>query len=145
MANKQATVDITKIIAEIRAEIREKGLNDDLPGFKEVGIVDYSVITQVDINALRQRVQTLMDNCQVSAVYSTEGNAIKRFYKKLIYKATRCVTGPMALRMSDTNHSITQCMNSMVNIIDQQQKQINELSTQMKQICEALNGEVEGK
>ena len=70
MANKQVTVDITKIIAEIKAEIRKKGLNNDLPGFKEVGIVDYSAITQVDIDALRQQVQTLTNDCQVSAVYS---------------------------------------------------------------------------
>lgn len=139
---EEAHVDVRQIMEDIQREIETKGLFDDLPAFGQVSMFDFSIPAESDTTGLRNRVQATMNSCVVQGDYPVTGNAMKRLFKKVSQKATRCSVFPLSQRVTETNMSILQCLGYAADIIEQQQKQISDLNDKLADISKLLNGEV---
>ena len=138
-------VDVGRIMAEIKREIAEKGLFDELPAFEQLEMLDYQVGGKMDISALRQKVNSTLNSVMIPADYPVSGNSLKRAFKKASQKATRCTIGPLSIRISEANTAIMECFSVFAGIIEQQQQEIDVLNERLAQVGRMLNGEAEDK
>ncbi len=135
----EVSVDVSKIMADIKREIKEKGLYDELPAFEQVTILNNQEINALDATGLRNRIQGAKANTAVPADYPVEGNALKRLFKKASQKFTRCTIGPMSIRLTDNHAAILDCLEYACNVIEQQQAQIAEQNQKIAKIYAALD------
>ena len=135
----QKRVDVARIMAEIKQEIRDKGLHDELPAFDQIPVVSYRQSYSLDLTGLREKIQATRANCVIQALYPVEGNALKRLFKKVSQRATRCSIGPMALRLTESNMTMIDCMEHAASVINDQQNQLREMDEKIKALTDALN------
>ena len=133
------SVNVKLIMEDIKREIREKGLANDLPAFNQVAVLRYEPTSPMDLTGLRQNADAARANCTISAEFPVTGSKLLRLFKRASQKATRCSTMPMVLQISEANLSIMQCMDSAIAVINQQQNQIMEMDKKIEQLEKALN------
>ena len=131
-------VDVAAVMAQIKREIKEKGLYDELPAFDQVSGHGAGASSNRDTTGLRRMIEITAANSEVQSVYPVEGNALKRLLKKVFQKATRSAVQPMAMKVTQTNAGILQCLEYAANVIEQQQAQIAEMSDRLEELEEAL-------
>ena len=141
--HEETRVDVSRIMADIQREIDEKGLFDELPAFDQVVMVDLHISENADTDALRQCIQRANGFSHIPADYPVVGGFLKRAFKKASQKATRCSIGPMSIQISEAHASMIQCFEMTLSIIEQQQKQIDEMKEKLQLYGKRLNGEEE--
>jgi len=103
----EANINIEEIIEEIRSNIKEKGLENDIPSMSEALSLDISYPKAADFNAVQRELDFLKGH-RIN-YYRNPKSSIKIFtpivklIKKIIMKSVRFVVEPMSVEINDHN------------------------------------------
>ena len=90
-------IDVTKIMEEIRANIKESGADRIPLSFQDTS-------SGASASTLDEAVRYLAYNYEVTAYRMLEGNKIKRFFKKCIRKAGSFFVLPIVAQQNKLNY-----------------------------------------
>ena len=120
-------IDVTKIMEEIRANIKESGA-DKIP----LSFQDES--SGASASTLDEAVRYLAYNYEVTAYRMLEGNKIKRFFKKCIRKAGSFFVLPIVAQQNKLNYHyymVCEAVRNQKNEISDLQKTLTDLETKV--------------
>ena len=127
--DREEILDIEAIMEEIRAEAR-KNTPYDLPEFEQTVSGPEACSGQ-----LMQDVMRLTDNYVIPPVYVDQSlNPLKRLYRKWTRRAMGCVTVPLTARVTETNQHFRTALEETTKVIEQQQRQIEELTKRIREL-----------
>ena len=127
--DREEILDIEAIMEEIRAEAR-KNTPYDLPEFEQTVSGPEACSGQ-----LMQDVMRLTDNYVIPPVYVDQSlNPLKRLYRKWTRRAMGCVTVPLTARVTETNQHFRTALEETTKVIEQQQRQIEELTKRIRDL-----------
>lgn len=134
------TVNVEEIMKQIRAEIAEKGLQDDAIEFEELMEID-SMDESQDFSRkrLNENVTYLNEHWEVAAyrqLYASSGLKGKMFVfvKKVIRKLTKFYVEPIVYDQNQYNASVTRSMNEMKRFIRETQQENQELKKRIEEL-----------
>ncbi len=116
-------IDVTKIMEQIRAEIKESGA-DKIP----LSFADES--SGASASTLDEAVRYLAYNYEVTAYKTLEGNRFKRFFKKCIRKAGSFFVLPIVAQQNKLNYHFYMVSEAVRN----QKNEIAELEQTLKDL-----------
>ena len=61
-------------------------------------------------------------------------NPLKRLIKKMMVKAAGCATVPLSQKVTETNLALRTALGETINVMEEQQKQIDELTKQVRRL-----------
>ena len=120
-------IDVTKIMEQIRANIKESGA-DKIP----LSFADES--SGASASTLDEAVRYLAYNYEVTAYKMLEGNKIKRFFKKCIRKAGSFFVLPIVAQQNKLNYHyymVCEAVKNQKNEIEDLQKTLADLETKV--------------
>jgi hypothetical protein len=120
-------IDVTKIMEEIRANIKESGA-DKIP----LSFADES--SGASASTLDDAVRYLAYNYEVTAYKMLEGNKIKRFFKKCIRKAGSFFVLPIVAQQNKLNYHyymVCEAVRNQKNEIEDLQKTLADLESKV--------------
>ena len=120
-------IDVTKIMEEIRANIKESGA-DKIP----LSFADES--SGASASTLDEAVRYLAYNYEVTAYKMLEGNKIKRFFKKCIRKAGSFFVLPIVAQQNKLNYHyymVCEAVRNQKNEIEDLQKTLADLESKV--------------
>ena len=120
-------IDVTKIMEQIRANIKESGA-DKIP----LSFADES--SGASASTLDEAVRYLAYNYEVAAYKMLEGNKIKRFFKKCIRKAGSFFVLPIVAQQNKLNYHyymVCEAVKNQKNEIEDLQKTLADLETKV--------------
>ena len=120
-------IDVTKIMEQIRANIKESGA-DKIP----LSFADES--SGASASTLDEAVRYLAYNYEVTAYKMLEGNKIKRFFKKCIRKAGSFFVLPIVAQQNKLNYHyymVCEAVKNQKNDIEDLQKTLADLETKV--------------
>ena len=120
-------IDVTKIMEEIRANIKESGA-DKIP----LSFSDES--SGASASTLDDAVRYLAYNYEVTAYKMLEGNKIKRFFKKCIRKAGSFFVLPIVAQQNKLNYHyymVCEAVRNQKNEIEDLQKTLADLESKV--------------
>jgi len=120
-------IDVTKIMEEIRANIKESGA-DKIP----LSFADES--SGASASTLDEAVRYLAYNYEVTAYKMLEGNKIKRFFKKCIRKAGSFFVLPIVAQQNKLNYHyymVCEAVRNQKNEIEDLQKTLTDLEAKV--------------
>lgn len=120
-------IDVTKIMEEIRANIKESGA-DKIP----LSFADES--SGASASTLDEAVRYLAYNYEVTAYKMLEGNKIKRFFKKCIRKAGSFFVLPIVAQQNKLNYHyymVCEAVRNQKNEIEDLQKTLTDLEARV--------------
>ena len=130
VAEETGEVDIEAIMEEIREEARRHGPYPDIPEFDTISKRD-----EMTAAALREQLGRLKEDFAASETAGNAGgNPLKRLYRKLTVKATRCATDPLNRKMTETGREFKAILESAAEVIEKQQEQIDELTEKIRKL-----------
>ena len=135
------SIDVSQIMADIRREIEEKGLRNDLPDFEEVAVpnendADSGVFS---LERFTLHVDGMNSTYLVPGYHPIGGNPIKVFFKKVLRKLMKFYVQPIAEEVTDFNTCSVRAMNQARNFILEQKSYIEDLEARV----ETLEAQVE--
>lgn len=125
-------IDVTKIMEEIRANIKESGA-DKIP----LSFADES--SGASASTLDEAVRYLAYNYEVTAYKMLEGNKIKRFFKKCIRKAGSFFVLPIVAQQNKLNYHyymVCEAVRNQKNEIEDLQKTLADLESKVDSLEE---------
>ncbi len=126
----EETLDIEKIMQEIRAEAKKYGPCDDLPSFSQIPPEG-----ELSVDYLRRRVGELTKDYTIPLSFKDPArNPLKRLIKKMMVKAAGCATVPLSQKVTETNLALRTALGETINVMEEQQKQIDELTKQVRRL-----------
>ena len=126
----EETLDIEKIMQEIRTEAKKYGPCDDLPSFSQIPPEG-----ELSVDYLRRRVGELTKDYTIPLSFKDPArNPLKRLIKKMMVKAAGCATVPLSQKVTETNFALKTALGEAINVMEEQQKQIDELTKQVKRL-----------
>jgi methyl-accepting chemotaxis protein len=134
------TIDVEKIMEEIRAEIKEKGYTSDMLSFQDV---QHTVVEEYSYNEAEylELVRRLNTDAYVPWYRDLGVNGVKRFVKKVIRRMISFVVAPMSEEQNRFNSEVCQAVNQLQGYIEQQkhvietcQKNINLLEEKIARL-----------
>jgi len=134
------TVNVEEIMKQIRAEIAEKGLQDDAIEFEELmGIDSMDESQDFSRKRLNENVTYLNEHWEVSAyreLYVSSGLKGKMFVfvKKVIRKLTKFYVEPIVNDQNQYNAGVTRSMNEMRRFIRETQQENQELKKRIEKL-----------
>ena len=134
------TVNVEEIMKQIRAEIAEKGLQDDAIEFEELmGIDSMDESQDFSRKRLNENVTYLNEHWEVSAyreLYVSSGLKGKMFVfvKKVIRKLTKFYVEPIVNDQNQYNAGVTRSMNEMRRFIRETQQENQELKKRIEEL-----------
>lgn len=134
------TVNVEEIMKQIRAEIAEKGLQDDAIEFETImGIDSTDGSREFNCKRLNESVIYLNGNWEVSAyrqLYAVSGFKGKLFVfvKKVIRKLTKFYVEPIVADQNQFNASVTRSMNEMKKFVRETQQENQELKKRIEEL-----------
>lgn len=139
MSNQENEINIESIMQEIRAEIREKGLTNDLLSFNDV-VVDTSAMNAVKFDkiAFNEEIYTVNHSWNVQAYRVLSGSKPVVFFKKVIRKLVYFFVEPIVLEQDGFNASLVRLMNQMNCYIDETKNENEELKKQLAELSEKV-------
>lgn len=143
MAEQIIPVDVEKIMAEIRQEIKEKGYNDSMLSFQDVdGSEQLKELSSdsFDLGEMERVVQQMNMRSHVEWYYAVEGSAFANFFKKVIRRLCRFMLIPIVDHQNAYNSSAAQSMNQVLAYVKEQQKTIETLEARIKELEEKKQG-----
>ena len=120
-------IDVTKIMEEIRANIKESGA-DKIP----LSFADES--SGASASTLDEAVRYLAYNYEVTAYKMLEGNKVKRFFKKCIRKAGSFFVLPIVAQQNKLNYHyymVCEAVRNQKNEIEDLQKTLADLESKV--------------
>ena len=120
-------IDVTRIMEEIRANIKESGA-DKIP----LSFTDES--SGASASTLDEAVRYLAYNYEVTAYRMLEGNKIKRFFKKCIRKAGSFFVLPIVAQQNKLNYHyymVCEAVRNQKNEIEDLQKTLTDLEAKV--------------
>ncbi len=104
MDNK-STVNIDKIMSEIRQKIKDEGLTSSMLSFEDIPMDKPSSEMDTDYNPyiLKQSAELLCSQNQITPNKPIEGNPIVRLIKKVIRKLTQFYVMPIVMEQNILN------------------------------------------
>ena len=120
-------IDVTKIMEEIRANIKESGA-DKIP----LSFADES--SGASASTLDEAVRYLAYNYEVTAYKMLDGNKIKRFFKKCIRKAGSFFVLPIVAQQNKLNYHyymVCEAVRNQKNEIEDLQKTLADLESKV--------------
>ncbi len=140
-------VDIGKIMQEIRAEIKEKGLDKEILAFESGRPKQSShVYDCFDFDFFADNAEKMNRVCLLQPNKPITGNPIAVFIKKTIRKLTRFYIAPIVTDQSEFNICVTKVTNSLRYYIEEEKKdkqQIEKLIQRVETLEKQLNGKAE--
>lgn len=113
----QGSIDVEKIMEDIRADIKAKGYTADMLSFNDVKKVEETCET-FNYQELKFQVSEMNYHCAIPWYRDLFGNKIKIFIKKLIRKSISFVVAPIAEEQTRFNAETAKAMNQMVAYIE---------------------------
>lgn len=115
-------IDIEKILADIRKEIKEKGYANDMPNFDVSFNNDFaSVFSGVDLFApvdVKQDVENLHKHWEIVLYEPLKGNPLSILVKRCVRKLTHSLLEPIVFEQRLFNASITRIITKIKNFMD---------------------------
>lgn len=110
-----STVNVSKIMEGIRAEIKEKGFNSDMLSFADVPLESdlENVAERFDTDILHGNVQYLNANHTVELERNLTGNPIRVLWNKFIRRLVRFYVEPYAAAQNSLNANIAQAQSQI--------------------------------
>lgn len=136
MAPEKSTIDVEKIMEEIRDGIRKNGPYEAVPSFD---IVPLSSLA--DILLTKMSVPAVGADVSLPAVYPVEDrNPVKRLFKKSVGKFTRCGVFPVAYHQSGINYTFQQSFQDLLEVVKLQTLIIHDLSDRVQALEQTIAG-----
>ena len=130
MSEREIVVDIEKIMEEIREEVRKNGPYEDIPSFDSVPCPSLGDQLLAKQNALVQQADIYLP-----PVYPVKGgNPALRLYKKVVSKAVRCSTFPLAVRQNEINENFYLGFSDLLKILNIQNQTIHDLADRVQEL-----------
>ena len=127
---EEGILDIEAIMEEIRAEARKNAPFGDIPSFGEIRAEEETESPEL---TLAQDIRKLTENCAVPpATENPTRNPLKKLYRKVTRKAVRSVTDPLSASVTETNLAFRKALEEAAQVIEQQQRQMNELARRLQ-------------
>lgn len=138
---QEERLDVKTIMDEIRREIKEKGLVDDLPSFDQVSMGKYNHNASLNGNIPASQVR--MNQCwRIIPDDPIPGSGTKAILKKTVRKLTRFLRVSMAEKITVYNQNTTETINQLTNAILYQERKINELTKYVDELRAAIGAEI---
>ena len=132
------TIDVEKIMDEIRQEIREKGYNDSMLSFKDVDSSEYLKKLKpedvFDLAELEMQVQIANMRAEVPWYHQVEGSAIANFVKKVIRKLIRFVIIPINEEQNAYNAAAAESLTQLLAYVKEQEQTIAKLQGEVERL-----------
>lgn len=106
---EENNINIEEIMAEIKREIKEKGLSGEMLSFEDV---PYRKTPQAG-GSVSEALEYLNSNYNVQPYKELKGNALKVFFKKVIRKLTKFYIEPAVEDQNGVNSNIVTVLNSL--------------------------------
>ena len=132
-------INIESIMQEIKAEIKEKGYNNDLLSFNDI-VIDTSGMnaSNFDKIAFNEEIYTVNHTWNVQAYRVLSGSKVALFFKKVVRKMVYFFVEPIVLEQDGFNASVVRLMNQ-INCYDDETKEQNELlQKQVEELTEKI-------
>lgn len=120
-------IDVTKIMEEIRANIKESGADRIPLSFQDTS-------SGASASTLDEAVRYLAYNYEVTAYQMLEGNKLKRFFKKCIRKAGSFFVLPIVAQQNKLNYHyymVCEAVKNQKNEIADLQKTLSDLESKV--------------
>ena len=120
-------IDVTKIMEEIRANIKESGADRIPLSFRDTS-------SGASASTLDEAVRYLAYNYEVTAYRMLEGNKLKRFFKKCIRKAGSFFVLPIVAQQNKLNYHyymVCEAVKNQKNEIEDLQKTLTSLEAKV--------------
>ena len=136
MENIRESVDVEKIMNDIRAQIEKEGLVDDLPSFSKVNInmpenmekYQPSEDIREEIARLKECAEYANWNKFIGTTYPvTEASPVKRMIKKVLNHLSRPSMRPVTERITQENVYLSKSISILTGIVEKQQEIIERL------------------
>ena len=119
-------IDVTKIMEQIRQDIKESGA-DRIP-------LSFQDSNSTEASTLDEAVRYLAYNYEVTAYQMLEGNKLKRFFKKCIRKAGSFFVLPIVAQQNKLNYHyymVCEAVKNQKNEIADLQKTLSDLESKV--------------
>lgn len=139
------SIDVEKIMEEIRQEIKEKGYKESDLDFTDIAVASAkSVVSGYDREELDQQAAYLNANCQNPIYFPLSGNPIKVFCQRILRRCWLFVIFQAFQFQNRFNCSVTRFLNQVRNyqienenlkdLLTRQQEQIDSLEKELKEL-----------
>ena len=134
------TIDVEKIMEEIRQEIREKGYDASMLSFQDVEGQEELPLGQEEkfrLEELERRVQESSLHAEVPWYYPAEGSLPVRLVKKVIRKLIRFAYVPIVESQNRENQMLAQSLRQVLAYVKEQQERVEILEKRLEAVEDA--------
>ncbi len=136
MAPEKDSIDVEKIMEEIRDDLRKNGPYEAIPSFD---IVPLSSLA--DILLAKMSVPAVGADVSLPAVYPVKDrNPVKKMFKKTVGKLVRCGVFPVAYHQSGINYTFQQSFQDLLEVVKLQTLIIHDLSDRVQALEQTITG-----
>ena len=126
----EESLNIEKVMQEIRAEARKYGPCDDMPTFEQI-----PPEAEATVEYLRRKVNELTKDYTIPLSFRDPArNPLKRLVKKIMVKAAGCATVPLSQKVTETNLGLKTALEEAIDVMEKQQQQIDELTKKVRRL-----------
>jgi len=139
MSIQNNDINIESIMQEIKAEIKEKGYNNDLLSFNDI-VIDTSGMnaSNFDKIAFNEEIYTVNHTWNVQAYRVLSGSKVALFFKKVVRKMVYFFVEPIVLEQDGFNASVVRLMNQINCYVDETKEQNELLQKQVEELTEKI-------
>lgn len=123
-ADSSQNIDVTKIIEEIRAEIKLKGYTNDMLSFSDISIKSSDIF---DSDFFDDKFVEMNRKWEVLYYRPIADNAVKSFFKKAIRKLIKPIMFPIVTEQLEFNVSVVQVLNQIRLYMEKEAKEKDNL------------------
>ncbi|MBQ7027383.1 MAG: hypothetical protein IJN14_03175 [Ruminococcus sp.] len=114
MENVNDNINIEAIMAQIRQEIKDKGLTSDMLSFEDVPYEKAADVSGATLGEAEEAMRWLNAHYYVQPYKNLAGNPIKVFFKKVIRKLVKFYVEPAVFEQNDVNANTVKALNCLV-------------------------------
>lgn len=115
MENVKDEINIEAIMAQIRQDIKDKGLTSDMLSFEDVPYHKVTDVSGASLEAADEAMRYLNAHYYIQPYKNLGGNPIKVFFKKVIRKLVKFYVEPAVFEQNDVNANTVKALNCLVN------------------------------
>lgn len=132
------TIDIEKIMNEIREEIKTRGLSDDALEFSSGESPTY-LSNNFNLNNLENQLHFANLNADIFQFHKIEGNLLVRIVKRIIRKCTRFYVQPFIDAQNAYNANSVRALNELLLFVKMQQQKEQEQNILIEKLITEIN------
>lgn len=107
-------INIEAIMAQIRQEIKDKGLTSDMLSFEDVPYEKAVNVSGATLGEAEEAMRWLNAHYYVQPYKNLSGNPVKVFFKKVIRKLVKFYVEPAVFEQNDVNANTVKALNCLV-------------------------------